>query len=741
MWNDGACGENCPIGSILFNDFTCSDDVVSGKTPIGVVIYKDGKGAGQAMALKSIGDYEWGGFGTDISTLPNLSQSQASQDVASCENSKKIMAAGNKSTYPAVWAANEYKTEGTSAGDWCLPAAGIFNSYRNNQDVINTGFSRANGTKFTNRTYAWSSSEGSSGNAWRSYFSNGYGLLTYGKDTNRKVRPVVGFCDDMENYVYDQATDSCVKDSACRLGSIFYSDKTCSMKLKDDKTPIGVVVYVDESGTKAQVMALETVEKTSWEWARYSDYVDISTLPNYTSYEAASQDYASCENSKQIRAQVNNSEHTYSAVWAAYNYSTEGTDVGDWCLPAAGIFTSIYNNPIAVNLGFEKAGGETLTNTYYAWSSSEYDSGEAWRLVLSNGYGLGYNGKSNSNEVRPVLEGNLTSEGDGFCLNSYQYTCDGANETGGSSTSCGGKFQSCNCASGYEWNGSSCVCPSTYKYTCSGTGYSGGSGTACGGKYAACVCKTPYKWNGSSCACPSTYKYTCTGANQTGGSGTACGGKYTKCTCDSGYRWDSSSGSCVEIEWGTCNGLAAKCSLGNILFSDGTCSANKGSGKTPIAVVVYKSGSCGQAMALKSIGDYKWSTEYVDISGLTNYTLSSTAKNDFASCENSAKIRAQRNRSTYPAVWAAYNYTTTGTKLGDWCLPAAGIFTSIYNNQSTINTGFSRANGTQFTNSTYAWSSSENDSNYVWTSFFHLEYGLNLNGKRSSSEVRPVIEF
>ena len=96
-------------------------------------------------------------------------------------------------------------------------------------------------------------------------------------------------------------------------------------------------------------------------------------------------------------------------------------------------------------------------------------------------------------------------------------------------------------------------------------------------------------------------------------------------------------------------------------------------------------------MALKSVGNYYWSTEYVDISGLTNYTSSSTAKNDFESCENSAKIMAAGNKSKYPAAWAAYNYTTTGTKVGDWCLPAAGIFTSYYNNQSVINTGFSRA--------------------------------------------------
>ena len=38
-----------------------------------------------------------------------------------------------------------------------------------------------------------------------------------------------------------------------------------------------------------------------------------------------------------------------------------------------------------------------------------------------------------------------------------------------------------------------------FKYTCTGTGYSGGSGTTCGGKYTACTCTSGYEWNGSSC--------------------------------------------------------------------------------------------------------------------------------------------------------------------------------------------------------------------------------------------------
>ena len=400
MWNDGACGENCPIGSILFNDFTCSDDVVSGKTPIGVVVYKDGKGAGQALALNSVNNgakVVWSTENVDISTLPSLSQSQASQDFASCENSKKIMAAGNKSKYPAVWAAYNYTTTGTKVGDWCLPAAGIFTSYYNNQSVINTGFSRAGGTKFTTSTYAWSSSEYSSYLAWYSYFNLSYGLSYTNKDLSREVRPVVGFCDDAENYVYDQATDSCVKDSACRLGSIFYSDKTCSMKLKDGKTPIGIVVYIDGTGG-GQALALKSIGK--YEWGPTSN--DISTLPNYSSNSAASKDYDSCGNTAKIIAAGNKSK--YPAAWAAHEYKTAGTEAGDWCLPAAGIFTSYYNNQDAINSGFTKAGGTKFTTGTYAWLSSEYSSNYAWRSYFYREYGLNNGNKNISYEVRPVIE-------------------------------------------------------------------------------------------------------------------------------------------------------------------------------------------------------------------------------------------------------------------------------------------------------------------------------------------------
>ena len=235
------------------------------------------------------------------------------------------------------------------------------------------------------------------------------------------------------------------------------------------------------------------------------------------------------------------------------------------------------------------------------------------------------------------------------------------------------------------------------------------------------------------------FKYSCTGTGYAGGEGGACGGKYTSCKCASGYNWVS--GQCkAQAILGQCSGYAAQCALGDILFSDGTCSANTVSGKTPIAIVVYISkDGCGQAMALKLVSICEWGDYNTDIPTLPNYDTASAASKDYDSCGNTGKIIAAGDKNTYPAAWAAYEYSTEGTKAGEWCLPAAGIITSIYNNQDAINIGFSRAGGTQFAD---GWSSSEIDSGYAWDSYFVYDYGLNENNfKGNSGHVFPVIEF
>ena len=203
------------------------------------------------------------------------------------------------------------------------------------------------------------------------------------------------------------------------------------------------------------------------------------------------------------------------------------------------------------------------------------------------------------------------------------------------------------------------------------------------------------------------------------------------------------------IEEGSVGGDNKNCQIGNIYYSDKTCSVSYDASKTPIGVVVYSDGAGhGQVMALGSIGSYKWSSKYVNISTLQNFTSDSAASQDLASCENTAVITAAGTSSTYPAAWAAHEYKTVGTNAGDWCLPAAGIMTSIYNNMELINIGYGLARGSKIGTSFKIWSSSEYDRDYAWSSGFSRDYGLyhgdyrdTYYGKKASYEVRPVLEF
>ncbi len=187
-------GDDCVIGSILYSDKTCSVTPQSGKTPIGVVVYVDGNGGGQAMALELMGYYAWSTEEVDISSLPNYDRVEdAFWDLDSCNNTAKIIASGNKSKYPAAWAAHEYKTEVTSAGDWCLPAAGILSLIYHHQHEVNMGIAYVNGREVRDSDYSWSSSEYDDGVAWSSSFKSRYGISHGGKYRNLTIRPVIEF--------------------------------------------------------------------------------------------------------------------------------------------------------------------------------------------------------------------------------------------------------------------------------------------------------------------------------------------------------------------------------------------------------------------------------------------------------------------------------------------------------------------------------------------------------------------
>ena len=307
---------------------------------------------------------------------------------------------------------------------------------------------------------------------------------------------------------------------------------------------------------------------------------------------------------------------------------------------------------------------------------------------------------------------------------------------------CSGLWYITDCQSGYEFDSTktNCVCSGvdwcTLTSSCTALGY---KQQTCNGASIKCPLDTNYSFCIEQCS--PDFQYTCSGTGYAGGKGTTCGGKYTECICASGYAWEN--GNCVQAAtWGQCTGYAGKnCNIGDVLFSDGTCNAGKVSGKTPIAVVVYiSSEGCGQALALNDLdATYQWGGYGTDISGLTNYSSLSNASADFASCENSKIIMADGDKSIYPAVWAAHEYSTEGTSAGDWCLPALGVFSTYNSNSSIIDRGFSWANGKTFPSNIEIWSSSESSYHSVWETYLGEPYATSY--KSSSRAVRPVIEF
>ena len=248
--------------------------------------------------------------------------------------------------------------------------------------------------------------------------------------------------------------------------------------------------------------------------------------------------------------------------------------------------------------------------------------------------------------------------------------------------------------------------------------------------------------------CDASYQYTCTGTNEQPGAD-KCGDKYKSCTCASGYEWKDGKCQIKGAILGQCTGYAKNCAIGQILNSDGTCTTNKESDKTPIGVIVYiGSDNCGYAMTASSIATgIAWGNYGTDISSLPNYTSWSSAIKDFDVSGNTTKIIQAGSSNNYPAAYAALNYAPSAapTSKGKWMLPTAGILNSLYTNLNAINNTISKLGGTQLTNDNeHIWSSSEYDLSSTWIFCTgNGRNGVNYSRKSDTVEryVRPVIAF
>ena len=200
------------------------------------------------------------------------------------------------------------------------------------------------------------------------------------------------------------------------------------------------------------------------------------------------------------------------------------------------------------------------------------------------------------------------------------------------------------------------------------------------------------------------------------------------------------------------------CSIGDIFYTDNTCVtvANHNSSKTVLGIVVHitDGGKHGQIMAPwpidengnksnRAVANVKWASKAEDIAELSNVTSKEAASTDYDSCGNTGILISIGDDSTYPAAWATRKYAPTTETSGKWCLPAAGIFTNIYNNQDVVNNAIAKVNGVTGAMDCCTWSSTEFNDYSVWSMQFNFDYGIDIYGygKTQNKIVRPVLEF
>ncbi len=214
-WKDGKCekeiqpilgqctgyAKNCKIGDILNSDGTCTNDVVSDKKPIGVVVFTPQNKCGWAMTASPIAtDIKWSKVNVNTGAFQSQNWQDAIRDDDLYSNMTKIIQSGNSSQYPAAYAALNYAPNAapTTKGKWVLPTANIFSILHNNLYIVNSTISKLGGTPLTDDESVWSSTECSSYCAWASCI-NTYsgacksGIIDWGKNNILSVRPVIEF--------------------------------------------------------------------------------------------------------------------------------------------------------------------------------------------------------------------------------------------------------------------------------------------------------------------------------------------------------------------------------------------------------------------------------------------------------------------------------------------------------------------------------------------------------------------
>ena len=162
---------------------SCKGYLVKEKTPIGVVFDEDKR---LAIALEEK-EKRWGDGNNNTAFVTGT---DALTDWNGKTNTKEVVKDCQERNLdcPAFEYVNNYATEGTSPGDWYLPAFGELNVIYENMGKLNTTLYTIGVSQMTT-TRHWSSTKTVSGSIWYKSFSGNFA----NRNESFNVRPVLEF--------------------------------------------------------------------------------------------------------------------------------------------------------------------------------------------------------------------------------------------------------------------------------------------------------------------------------------------------------------------------------------------------------------------------------------------------------------------------------------------------------------------------------------------------------------------
>lgn len=232
----------------------------------------------------------------------------------------------------------------------------------------------------------------------------GYKMKVDDCGENPVLRCPFALSDDNQVYCTESAQNQVVS-----VGAILYGDGTVASGLVTGKTPIGIVFDTANRLAVAltDINSSGSAGSSTMIWS--ANYYDIPALGNCTS----STDLTTCgvDGRANTTAILNcgSSCGTTPAATATNSYEPSGCSKDfckktKWFLPSMRDLITLYNAKSYVNASLSltaSSGATTLTESYY-WSSPEYNSTNAWKLFMLNGYRTNIN-KNTNGYVRPVL--------------------------------------------------------------------------------------------------------------------------------------------------------------------------------------------------------------------------------------------------------------------------------------------------------------------------------------------------